>query len=420
MQRRSTLLSLVALLGAVAAGCKDEPPTLTGGEHFPGGRPVTVQTTVSSASILTRLGAFTNLETDLPSYLLAANDFGGVLDANSLIRFEGFPDRLQYTMDGQNRIADTLTYTAGTIHASIDSAQSSVTGPVTLELWRLGQAFHPVGVTWETAVDTGAVRTPWAQPGGTKAGLIAEAVWNPAAAGDSLSFPVDSALVNLMATDSAFRGLLVTARTGNTRVQLRRFTLRAGAHPKGAPRDTVIAQTLSTGTQTFIFTPEPPRGVGVLEAGGIRGARSLVVLDLRQQVPACDPAGPSCGTVPLSEVTLNEVALLLRPAAVPDPYSVRQATFLTMREVDEAELGARAPLGNLIFAANGGLFTRGDTVAVLPLTGYVQARLLTDSLRPDTVALLAENGGEEFGVAFFEPSARLRITYTLPVPATLP
>jgi hypothetical protein len=420
MQRRSTLLSLVALVGAIAAGCKDESPTLSGGGYFPGGRPVTVQTTVSSASILTRLGSFTDLETDLPAYLLAASDFGGVLDANSLLRFEDFPDRLQYTMDGQNRFADSVTYTGGRVVAPIDSAQSTVTGPVTLQLWRLEQAWFPIGVTWETAIDTGAVRTPWAQPGGTRGALVATTTWNPAAAGDSVSFDVDSALVNEMVKDSAFEGLMVTASTPGSRVQMRRFLLRTGARPFGAPRDTVVAQSYTGGTQTFVFTPEPTRGAGLLEVGGIRGARSLVVLDLRQQVPACDPAGPPCGTVPLSEVTLNEVALLLRPSAVPEAFSVRRSTRLTMREVFEPSLGGRAPLGNLIFNANAAVFERGDTLAVIPLTGYVQNRILTDSLRPDTVAFLAENGGEEFGVAFFEPSARLRITYTLPVPATLP
>ncbi|MDB4952403.1 MAG: hypothetical protein JWM27_5052 [Gemmatimonadetes bacterium] len=420
MQRRSGFRrALLALLPLVAAACRDSSPTLTGDEFFPGGgRPVTLQAIVAGAGVFTQRGTFSGYPpgVDFPTKILVADKYGGVLDAHGLLRVTGFPARIDYTQGSAVRQDSVFTYGAGTLVAQLDSA-GSVAVPTTLRLRTLAQGFDRTTATWTVASDTGGVRTAWAVPGGTPAANLSQALWTPSQAGDSLVFALDSLQVAQLA-DSTFKGLLLSTDEPGTRVQVRSFTLRTRVHPKTASPDTAIAQTLTGNTATYVFTPEPPHSAGQLEVGGVRSARTLFDLNLDQRVPACASAAPSCGTLRLSEVSLNEVAVLLRPVAVSPAFASPDSIPLTLRVVQEPDLGFRAPLAGLVNSALVA-YHPGDTLVAIPFNEYAKTLVAKDSLT-SSLALLSEPAANTFGMVWFEPTPRLRITYTLPAKPRLP
>jgi hypothetical protein len=425
MQRRSGLRrALFALLPVLAAAaCTDKSPTIGGVDYFPGGeRPTTLETVLPGTGIVRELGSFAGYPRPLefPASLVVANKYQGVVDANALLHFAGFPTNVQFTQGSVK--SDTLfTYGKGTLVAAVDSAASVFNaGPVDFTLYELGQSFNRATVTYTVASDTSGVRTLFTQPGGTRARVIARATWNPAAAGDSLVFAIDSATVARMAVDSLFPGLLIATDQPGTRVQLQRFVLRTGVHPASASPDTLVPQNIGTGDQTYVFNPEaPPRSSSVFEVGGIASARTLFHLDLSQQVSTCPAGGGTgCGTLPLTQVTLNEVALLLRPVAPPPGFAVLDSVALVLRGVEQPELGFRAPLGAELTPTRV-VYHRGDTLVALPLTTLARLGVATDSLSGD-YALLGQTDAGAFGVLWFEPTPRLRIIYTLPARPQLP
>jgi len=94
------------------------------------------------------------------------------------------------------------------------------------------------------------------------------------------------------------------------------------------------------------------------------------------------------------------------------------ARVLSLRTVNEPELGRVAPLGGLVDARTA-YFHRGDTLVAVPLTGFAATQIARDSLH-NAFALLSEPAGNTFGAVWFEPAPRLRITYTLPPAPRLP
>jgi hypothetical protein len=206
--------------------------------------------------------------------------------------------------------------------------------------------------------------------------------------------------------------------------------LRAAIRPDSAAPDTVIVQNLgSSGSRTTVYTPEQPLGgPTVLAAGGVLSARTLIELRPDQPLPSC-AEGETCGTVPLEDVLLNEVSLLLRPGPVPNGFDPLTSIPLSLRLVDEAELGAAAPLGPRVLdvdlqrSTQIYSFAPGDSVVALPITTLARSLAVSDSL-PRTFALVSELLGfsspPTFGVALFDAQPRLRIVYTLPARRRLP
>jgi hypothetical protein len=421
MQRRTgSRRALFALLPLLAAACSDRSPTVAGDEFFPGGeRPTTLQAVVSSAGAFTPRGSFAGYAPapGFPAGVLVANQYGGVLNAHGLVRVTGFPLSVDYTQGTAVRHDTLFTYGSGRLVALVDSA-ASVAAPTTLRFYRAGQKWDRATATWTTAVDTGSLHVDWTVPGGTPGPLVGQATWTPSAAGDSLVVALDSLTVAQLA-DSTFPGLLVTADEPGSLVQLASLTLRTRVHPKSAAPDTAIAQNVTGNVKTFIFTPEPPRSsTGALEVGGIRSARALFDLDLNQALPACEAGPPACGTLALKDVSINSVELLLRPLAMPLAFAPVGPVPLTVRTVEEPELGFRAPLGPTV-DPTAAAYQPGDTVVAIPLTFQVQAQVARDSLT-GSFALLSEPQGNTFGAVWFEPAPRLRITYTLPPASRLP
>ena len=424
---RGALLFAVLPFLAALAGCDDEPPTLGGDEFFPGGgRPVTLEVTVPAAEFLRQRAVYTNFTTqNSAGFLVLANQFDGALNAHGLVRFSGFPADVSFVQDGASFSVVPYTVRSGLVVVRIDTLASARPGPVTLEVYELAQPFDPGSATWELAVDTAGNRTPWTQPGGTRGPLLTTATL--AASGiDSVTFALDSVTLNrLRSGDSP--GLLLRPREANTRLQVGGLRLNASVRPQaaGAPRDTTLTVNVESGPQTFVFTPQPPQPAGTLQAGGIYSTRTVFDIDFLRPLPGC-PAGQTCAPVTLADVRLNRVALLLRPLTTPNGYRPLTRLPLTLRTVPEPELGRRAPLGenalDVVEQSQVAIFEPADTVVEIPLTAYAFRVARGDTL-PTTFALLSEDGTggvPTFGVGIFDPAARLRIVYTLPVRPRLP
>lgn len=419
MPRRSVFTLAAVAVSLLATACTDRSPTLLGDDFFPGGRPATVQVLLPADSFFRAHGDFAGFPASAlsPNFLIIAEDFAGELDAHALLRFVPPAETPEFTQGGTTRRDSIRALTAGRLVAPIDSASSAAGPQAVFRLWELAQGYHPPTVTWELAVDTTGNRVPWVEPGGTRGALLAETVWEAAAAGDSISFALDSAAVNrIVAAD--FPGLLVTVSSG-ARVQMRSFVLRTGAHPARANPDTVIPINISGGSQTYIFSPDQPRSATALEVGGIRSARTLFNVNLSTTVPACAPGGPACGRLPLRDVRVNEVALLFRPVPTPGGFQPLDTVPLILSQIDEPELGARAPLSGFLQRTLT-RYTRGDSLVVVPFTDFAQDALFRDSVVAGDFALVSVPEASTFGVLWLDPNPRLRITYTLPAASRFP
>jgi hypothetical protein len=420
MQRRILLSGLLAAaLAAATAACSDESPTFGGDQFPPGSTPVTREVLIPASRFLRVLGSYTGYTrgSDAP-FLEVAENYQG-LYAHGVTRFNTFPRTVTYRRGEVTKTDSAFTFAASRLVARIDTAAS--TGrPVTLQVWQGTQRFDPATATWELAVDSGSVHTPWTQPGGTRGALLGEATLAPGA-GDSLVFTLPAAAVQTLA-DSTGPGVVLTARDAGTRIHVANLQLRVAVRPDSAQPDTTIIVNTNPFPRVQLFTPgQRTVPEGVLAVGGLGSTRTLVEIDPRQEVPAC-AAGATCGTVPLAQVQLNSVALLLRPQNVPDGLGPLGSVPLRLRRVTEPELGRFAPLGPVVADAGITPYTSGDTVAVLSITDLALRSSLLTTL-PTTFALVSEVSGNTpsgFGVAWFRPDPLLRIVYTLPTRRQLP
>jgi hypothetical protein len=429
MQRRILLSGLLAAL-ALAAACTDETPTFTGEEGFPpGATPVTREVIFPASEFFRTLGTYAGYTraSDLPA-VVVANQFDEGLNAHALARFGPFPTQVSYRREGVERRDAAFSYTTSTLLMRVDTS-ASTPGPVTVRVWRAEQEWERTSATWTTAVDTGAVRRPWTTPGGTRGALLAEATFaGDSAAGDTLVLALTGSAVGSLADSLTSEGVVITTSTPGARLEVFEMILRVGIRPDSAAPDTVILQNLgSAADRTTIYTPEPPTQPGVISVGGVLSARTLIELRPDQPVPNC-AAGQTCGTVPLRDVLLNEVSLLLRPVNVPNGFDPLTTVPLSLRVVDEVELGRTAPLGPRVLGDNLNPtqvygFNEGDSIVALPISFLARNLALADTL-PRTFALVSELVGftqpPTFGVAQFDAEPRLRIIYTLPARRRLP
>jgi len=431
MQRRSLSTALLAALALSAAACADETPILPGEDQFPPGSiPVTREVILPASQFFSALGSFSGYTSvrNAP-YLVVANQFEGALDAHALSNFGDFPTTVAYRVGDLEKRDSAFSYVESKLVLQVDTA-ASTPGPVTVQVWQATQDWDIGSATWTTAVDSGTVETPWTQPGGTRGALLAEATFENDAESDSVVLTLSAAAVTAL-SDSTAEGVVVTTSTAGARVELYNVLLRAAIQPDSADPDTTIVVTLtSVGLRTTVYTPEQPDPpAGMMAIGGIRSARTLVELRPDQPVPGC-PEGESCDDVPLRDVQLNQVALLLRPGPVPGGFSPLSDVPISLRVIQEPELGAAAPLGTeaLDNDVSRGLtqiylFTPGDSLLVLPITTLTATLAANDSL-PRTFALVSEIQGQSFpptfGPVFLNAEPRLRIIYTLPARRRLP
>ncbi len=424
----------MAALGVALGGCSDDLPT-AGDERFfpPGSTPLTLQRIYQPEEVYDALGSFSGYtDRSDASFLITADRFDAALEANILLRFTGFPERVGYSSEGVSITDSVFSYTGGRVIAVVDSARSASEGQVTLGLWTLEQAWDPESVSWELAVDTAGEQSPWREPGGTRGRLLSELTWAPGdtIVGDSLTWTVDSVAVREMA-DSAFPGLMVTAKGDGSRLEIGSFAVELDISPETVP-DTTLVETVSSGPREFVFTPAQPSPGELLEVGGLESARHL----FRLHFPEFLPAGPCppCETVPISEVSLNQVALVLDPEPASGGFRPLAPITVTIRAIAEPELGMSAPLGGRLASETLAResFTSPDSTAVLDLTNFVRSIIAEreedeedgdeeeESELSRELALLAEPLAGTFGVAWFQPRPLLRFVYTIPGDLNLP
>lgn len=427
--RARALLALLPLLAAAA--CTDRTPTLTGDPFFPGGsRPVTLELIVPAAQFLQPLGVFQGYESGRTfNSLVVANQYQGVLNSHILQDFD-VPDSLTFSQGGVSKTDTAYSIRSAKLIVAVDSLASFAAPITTLQAYRLAQRYDPATVTWTLAVDSGAVHTPWTEPGGTRGVLLGSAPWAHATS-DTIVVPLDTAAARAMRPDSASGVLLATAQAG-TRLQIASTVLRLELKPSNGERDTTIVVNVQPGVSEFIFTPEPSLAAGSFSAGGVLAARTLFGLNFDQPLPGCAPP-TVCAAVRLKDVDLNRVSLLLKPQPSPAGFDPLQPLPLTLWTITEPELGRRAPLGHLAVdpqlagqpLTQYAVFTPGDTLVEVPLTLQTQDAVGRDTLQLN-FALLGEapptgtSSGRTFGVARFDPQPRLRFVYTLHTRPELP
>ncbi len=420
MPRFRSWFKVVVGASALAAGCGERLPTGAGDDLFPpGGRAVTVELEFAATSfeILGRFTGYTGPQD--AAFLLVANRFDGALDAATLARFRGFPGFVNVTVGGTAQVDSVFTYLGGQVIVPIDTTATEFNGPVTLELLALAQSPGPDEVFGRTGVNTAGARL---------LSSVRIAPGDPAA-WDTVIFNVDSLAVRQFARED-FPGLLVRATESPSRLQLGRLSLVTSVRPSQRA-DTTIAQTVTGGPQTFIVNSEPPFPENALVAGGVRSARTLFRVTLPERVPM-GPGDPR--TVRIDSVTINEAALLLEPLPVGGGWRPLGPVPLHLLRVAEPELGARAPLGDIVqdpvaFDQSGPLYasilyTPGNAEpVVVRVTQHIRSVAARDTTArareglATTLALLGQPEAGTFGRAHFRSPPRLRLVYTVPVPS---
>jgi hypothetical protein len=420
--RSRFFFGLLAALAATAAACSDQTPTLSGPGAFPPGSvPVTREVILPAASFFRTLGSFSGYsDASDATFVAVANQYEGALSAHVLTRFLGIPRAVTYVRNGATRTDSTFSFLESKLVLSVDTL-ATAGRPFTLQVWEAAQKWDRETATWTNAIDSVGQRVAWTEPGGTRGILLGQGTY-PATGGDSLVVTLSPAMVRRLA-DTLSNGVVLTIAETGKRVEFADILLRLAVKPDSAAPDTTLQFTAGTGSvRTTVYTPEQPDPpAGIIAVGGIRSARTLLELDLEQTVPGC-PATETCAEVPLSQVQLNQVAILLRRAPVPNGFAALNSVPLALRLVVEPELGRVAPLGQTSLDRDI-LFAAADSVLALPVTALTNTLIANDSL-PRTFALVSEIPGVDappnFGVLFLDPDARLRIVYTLPVRRPLP
>jgi hypothetical protein len=412
----------------LGAGCEDRVPTFPEGQLPGQSRAQTIELLLPAADFLRADTVFDGFASQNQfGALVVANRFGDgltrpPLQSNALARF-AIPDTVVYTRAGTVRTDSVASYVGGEITALLQGDRSRIDGDVELSLHVAAEAWD-TSATWQLAEGVpGAVRS-WQTPGGTRGALLARIrlAAGDAALPDTLRWAMDSVAMARL-TEGARHGVVITAEGAQGRLQLVLLSLRAEARPVGVT-DTVVPFTIFPAAQRFVFTPEPPIGGDGYEVGGVRGARTVLRLQLPETLPACPPGSPPCGTVRMVDARLNQVALLMTPQRNRDGFEPLGTSFIQLRRMLEPELGRFSPLGvpgvggDSIPARS---FAMGpDTTIAVQLVPDLIRRMVADTTRTATIALLDSPEGGFFGVSRLRRDMRLRIIYTILPQPTLP
>ena len=416
------LKQLLPLLLALTA-CTDEAPTDVGGELISTGDVRTFEVVLDPAQFIAYDTTFSGYATpqDAP-FTLIANKFGGVVDANVLLRLALPPAIINVRNAAGTTVPDSAPrYFAGRLVVRFDTTLSTPR-PATFRAFRTIEPWH-FSATWTLRVDTGNVELPWSTPGGSRGAQIDTATW---AAGDSIVFRVDSATVaQWRDTANTSRGALIVSETNNTRVRLRSVTLRLQAR-SNIQQDTVFNLDVPAATSAFIFNPQPPAPGNQLRVGGVPAWRSIIGVNenLRNLTFPC-PGVTDC-QIRLDRAHINLAELLLQPVSAPAGFIPEDSTFVQVRALlvtpgvplQRSPVGV--PVGNSeIIRAS--LF--GSPPSATPIrinvTNYIVALVDEDipetSRPPVALTLMQFNEPATFGFNAFASGPRLRIVLTAPV-----
>lgn len=422
--------ALVAFVALTA--CDNEIPTATGSDLFPGGlTPTTLQAEFGGADLLLRQEVYAGFgDPRFAPFMIVANAFDGIFDSHPIFRLT-VPDSVTYSVAGASRRDEIASFREARVVFVVDSLAAFPELTTRLLLWELAQPWDSSTVTWELASDGEGGAVPWATAGGTRGTLLSDDFWIPESTteSDTISLALDSATV-ARAREPDHPGFMVTSDRAGSRLKISSLSFEAGAVPAGA-QDTTVEVSSTEGARQFIFNPEQDEAPDALESGGFRGDRSILVIDLDQEVEACPEGGGACTVVPLRSVTLNRAQLVLQPVFVPGYRPLADPT-VQFRRVAEPDLGRFAPLGSVIATdtIDAGAFAPGtareftiDVTAILLQRLGEQRRAVAQNqpvVSELTFAILTSHAVPDLGLLRFQRSPRLRVLYTLPLNPGLP
>ncbi len=341
-------------------------------------------------------------------------------------------------------ISEVEAYDSARVVIGVDSTQTDLpaAGSMILQLVELEQEWD-ISATWEFAVDTPGVATPWlGGPGGSLGvTILAEDTLELIAIDDTTSEMPDSLVFWLgEASDSLLKlwadslevntGLaVVVADSGRT--WLFGARLDYNMIPVDNPDTAVAANSFAT-AETFIFDPTGTENVeGILRVGGVEGWRTYTQFVIPDSVPVLG----SDDLYPLRGSTINKAELLLVSVEQrPPPFEAEDPFQTSTYALADNFLvfGPRTPVGRFVRAGDVVLFPDsiavGDTVRVeltLLVEDWAEASadsipLLRFLIRPTTGA--ATFGFWEFGAIDGDPAfaPSLRVVFTPPVGFRLP
>ena len=414
------------------AACDNEIPTATGSDLFPDGlSPTTLQIEFGGAELLLREEVYAGFgDPRFAPFMLLANRFDGILDAHPIFRVP-VPDTVTYSVAGVSRREEIQTFRDAQIVLLVDSLASAPAQTNRILLWELAQPWDSATVTWENASDGEAGAVPWTTPGGALGALVSDDFWIPESPtqGDTVSLSLDSATVARM-REPGHPGFALTTERVGSRLKISSLTFVADAVPAGTP-DTTVEVTSENGPRQFIFSPQQDAVPGVLESGGFRGDRSILEIDLDQEVEACPEEGGVCSVLPLRNVTVNRAQIVLEPLYVPGHRPLADPT-VQLRRIAEPELGRFAPLGSVLtsdtisasaFAPDTDREVTLDVTATLLQRLAQQRGAIAEGEPYDpklSFAILTSHAVADLGLLRFQRSPRLRVLYTLPLNPGLP
>ncbi len=223
------------------------------------------------------------------------------------------------------------------------------------------------------------------------------------------------------------RGVRLSMETTDVRLTFDEVELQLTTRPSVDP-DTLITLTRSSENLTFVFDPPPPSTAG-LRVGGVPAARTILTLDLPEELDGPPNLCARVGCpIRLEPEQVNAAFLLLRTREVPEAFQPADSLLLDLRPVLAPELLPKSPLGASVAPQQGvrvdpaAFTTEGaGRVVAIPLSDYVRDLLRAEDEGPTvsrTLSILAFPEPSAFGFASFagpdeagEPVLRLILTF---------
>ena len=421
------LKRLLVLLFAITA-CTDEAPTDVGDALIPSGDVRTFEVILDAATFLAYDTTFTGYTSaQAAPFSVIANDFGGVVDANYLVRLGQPPAVINVRNSAGTTVSDSAPqYFAGRLVLRLDTLLSDSEPPVRFRAFTTAEPWD-FTATWTERIDSGNVKLPWQTPGGTRGTQIDTATW---AAGDSLVFRVDSqTIAEWRDTTSRARGAIVVAESNNTRVRVVGAVLRASAR-SAIQQDTVFNFDVTPAFSVFIFDPPPPPPGSELRVGGITSWRTILGInpELRNLTFPC-PGLSGC-VVRLDRAHINLAELLLQPATTAPGYLPEDSIFVQARTLlvssgiplQRSPIGVGLLRGAELVAASAFADPAQSVPVRINITDYIFALVDEDvdpkNRPPNALTLLGVGEPATFGFATFAPGPRLRLVLTAPLERT--
>ena len=430
--------SLAAALMAVVA-CQERAPTALDDAQLPEG-PVTVEIELpwsdfgSNFQVLGGYGSVASLGSPL-----LAHTYAGALESRVLMRFGAYPISAQViNANGTTEIDTDIRYISGRLVLTIDTAASSNTGPVTLQLGALEEVWDANTASWTYAVDTVADQRAWTEPGAGPSTQISTAVWDPAT-GDSVNFVLDSAATARWVDNAdQSRGGRIEADTDGVRLMLTGARLRVIMRPSIRP-DTLVEDSVRLIEGTAVYDPPPSMPVG-LRVGGAPAWRSIMEITVPQFTGPPELCAAVLGGCPFTAEAghISYAALALTSRATEAVFQPTDTVRLDVRAVLSPPTLPKSPLG---LSETGGLgmsispevfgALEGSVVEV-PITAFVRTLLagpgaggVAEVDPPSTLALTSVT--EPFSLSFasfFGPAEPgepvLKLILTVGTPQVLP